>query len=743
MPGKKKKGSKSNAASDSRPPLGGHNDSLRADIAAAQQQQQQHDNPFANDADADDGDDLAAQLLASLDARDEAQAQEQAKEPPPPPPPQEKEQHTSPSKVLSGLKEVGDKILHPSSSSSASSPPPLTLTNDQSQQQPRKIGRQKLRKRTGADPYSLSYVPTSTYQDCYHDQFTDPACSTILFLIHRHSTTHSIEIKCHHYHYHYHLRIWSIHESSPSPRSATAQMQPQPQPISPAPMHRRLMAKLLDPIRYRHRNRHPHDELRPSLPIFGHNRKRTQSDPRLHQCENANRRLSTLTHNHNHNHNAAADEPLSVNGMNDTLGFVFQPTPPSTTATSIITPAPPPPPPSTSSRLRLYRSVLKLSKRPIRTHTDHRIHADNDNHYDDSLHAHDLARRRQKQPTTTTNTGTRPSTAIPLDRNSTRTRHRRGRSADDLNNRSIDTLFSLDQYLNTHVDSNLFINRHAHRAGSGLDSQLFINCHIPPADFDLDPQLFINPSQRYTHRADSGLDSNLFINRHTHRADSDYGPRRGMGTARHSAHLQPLRTLLRRSGPIAQRKEAEQAADRARYEEELKANGGNIDEAEVERSRIFSICSSLGVEMHEINPDGHCLYSAISDQYTLLTGQKRTYQDLRRQTSEYMKSNKDDFLPFISDFDEKLAGINNNSSSTDNYIRYCDAIQNTAVWGGQPEILAMSRFLSIPIWIIQADEPTILKINEEQSKEGKLLISYHRKMYGLGEHYNSLRNKSG
>ncbi|PWN18897.1 hypothetical protein BCV69DRAFT_52662 [Microstroma glucosiphilum] len=57
MPSKKKKGA--------RPPLGGHTDSLRADIAASQGGADGYD---------DDGEDIAAQLLASLDARDSAEA---------------------------------------------------------------------------------------------------------------------------------------------------------------------------------------------------------------------------------------------------------------------------------------------------------------------------------------------------------------------------------------------------------------------------------------------------------------------------------------------------------------------------------------------------------------------------------------------------------------------------------------------------------------------------------------------
>lgn len=84
-----------------------------------------------------------------------------------------------------------------------------------------------------------------------------------------------------------------------------------------------------------------------------------------------------------------------------------------------------------------------------------------------------------------------------------------------------------------------------------------------------------------------------------------------------------------------------------------------------------------------------------------------------------------------------MAGISNpNAGDEDHFMRYCDAIETTGVWGGQPEILALSQALNVPIWVIQSGSPPV-KIGEE-NKGKPLLISYHRKMYGLGEHYNSL-----
>lgn len=199
-----------------------------------------------------------------------------------------------------------------------------------------------------------------------------------------------------------------------------------------------------------------------------------------------------------------------------------------------------------------------------------------------------------------------------------------------------------------------------------------------------------------------------------------------------------------------------------------------MDEAEQERQGMGLACDSLGVDIHEINPDGHCLYSAIADQLVLQglasSSGVSDYQGARRLTAQFMRQHKHDFAPFISDSDERMAGIENKeagreqtakihkldgefftqeglgenfcrhssalSARTDRYLDYCHAVETTSVWGGQPEILAMSRALNTPIWVVQAGQP-IVKVGQEEIAQAAtskpLLISYHRRMYGLGE----------
>lgn len=75
---------------------------------------------------------------------------------------------------------------------------------------------------------------------------------------------------------------------------------------------------------------------------------------------------------------------------------------------------------------------------------------------------------------------------------------------------------------------------------------------------------------------------------------------------------------------------------------------------------------------------------------------------------------------------------------------YCAAIRNTGVWGGEPEILALSRAYNVPIHVIQSGNPPVVVHNPTgapayddgfDGSKRAVRISYHRRLYGLGEVY--------
>lgn len=139
----------------------------------------------------------------------------------------------------------------------------------------------------------------------------------------------------------------------------------------------------------------------------------------------------------------------------------------------------------------------------------------------------------------------------------------------------------------------------------------------------------------------------------------------------------------------------------------------------------------------QINPDGHCLFSAIADQLVLLSRlppDQASYAAVRRTAADYIQNHADDFLPFLPSAENVEGGMMDKAE----FDKYCSVMRDTAAWGGEPEILALSRAFDIPIHVVQGASPSVV-IHDPQGKPGKqddpevVRISYHRKMYGLGE----------
>ncbi|KAJ7343531.1 hypothetical protein DFH08DRAFT_872956 [Mycena albidolilacea] len=198
---------------------------------------------------------------------------------------------------------------------------------------------------------------------------------------------------------------------------------------------------------------------------------------------------------------------------------------------------------------------------------------------------------------------------------------------------------------------------------------------------------------------------------------------------------------MRKAAALAQTYGADDPAAEARLEKEAKD-----EERDIKR-----VCDELNIEIHEINPDGHCLFSAVADQLRLLSilpAEQATYHTTRRAAGSYIYSHQDDFLPFLPSAtgEDGFGALDAGLMSQVEFRKYCDTVRETAEWGGEPEILALSRVYNVPIHVVQAGRPPVVIHNprdpstDDQVMDKRVVrISYHRRMYGLGEHYNSLR----
>ncbi|KAK2149065.1 hypothetical protein LSH36_469g01050 [Paralvinella palmiformis] len=182
------------------------------------------------------------------------------------------------------------------------------------------------------------------------------------------------------------------------------------------------------------------------------------------------------------------------------------------------------------------------------------------------------------------------------------------------------------------------------------------------------------------------------------------------------------------------RRERKAAKEREREERIKNQDIENLTGARhVETQKLKAMLSERGLAIYDIPSDGNCLYAAVADQLSRYSV-KTTVESLRVQAANYMRQHQDDLLPFLSKQDT------GEPYTPDEYLEYCDRVEHTSEWGGQLELQALSTVLEHPIEVVQADAPPIM-IGEDHLRE-KLILSYHHHMYGLGEHYNSVVDKS-
>ncbi|KAL3860372.1 hypothetical protein ACJMK2_010507 [Sinanodonta woodiana] len=206
---------------------------------------------------------------------------------------------------------------------------------------------------------------------------------------------------------------------------------------------------------------------------------------------------------------------------------------------------------------------------------------------------------------------------------------------------------------------------------------------------------------------------------------TDDPPEEGEDDAPFDKVKKPSKAQKRRDKKAAQARERE---ERIREQEEE-----NVFVARnVETAKIKKLLAERGLQIKEIASDGNCLYNAVAHQLSL-KGIEASNEGLRQQTAEYMQNHEVEFIPF-------LTKENGDCYSHEDFVQYCKSLATTTAWGGQVEIQALSKVLKMSIEVVQAEGPSV-QIGEE-NEGNPLIIIYHRHMYGLGEHYNSVQEKT-
>ena len=112
---------------------------------------------------------------------------------------------------------------------------------------------------------------------------------------------------------------------------------------------------------------------------------------------------------------------------------------------------------------------------------------------------------------------------------------------------------------------------------------------------------------------------------------------------------------------------------------------------------------------------------------------------MRAIAADYIHAHQDHFLPFLPSVagEDTLEAHNSGLIGRAQFDSYCRSVRETAAWGGEPEIVALSRAFNVPIHVVQGGTPPIVMHHpsggQANSNDPVVWISYHRRLYGLGE----------
>eukprot|EP00930_Biecheleria_cincta_P006317 TRINITY_DN107304_c0_g1_i1.p1 TRINITY_DN107304_c0_g1~~TRINITY_DN107304_c0_g1_i1.p1 ORF type:complete len:318 (+),score=90.99 TRINITY_DN107304_c0_g1_i1:47-1000(+) len=179
-------------------------------------------------------------------------------------------------------------------------------------------------------------------------------------------------------------------------------------------------------------------------------------------------------------------------------------------------------------------------------------------------------------------------------------------------------------------------------------------------------------------------------------------------------------------------KEAEREAEKER--ERLEA-GPSRRETELAALKIKLAKQKPPMTILEIPADGNCLYRSIAHQirefrpdlHNLKRSAEEGFFEVRALCADSLRKDSDQYSPFAE------------LKDGEDFLGYCERVENSADWGGELELRALADALNVHIHVFRAEasEPLILGSAAKQAGE-PLRVAFHQYYYALGEHYNSV-----
>lgn len=202
------------------------------------------------------------------------------------------------------------------------------------------------------------------------------------------------------------------------------------------------------------------------------------------------------------------------------------------------------------------------------------------------------------------------------------------------------------------------------------------------------------------------------------------------GTVGQQEEAEPVQLYVEREkGKREEKRQRRAAAGAAKVEAARASKPKGPDPSVLEQQRLEPILSAAGLEIYDIEPDGHCLFAAIAHQ--LADGS--SYQDIRRIAADHILAHADFYEAFMDDEEER-------GEENDRIDGYCERVRSTTLWGGEMELDAIAKGLGRRIRVFQADGEPLLFSGDNNGDNGDepLNLCFQRHAYTLGNHYDSL-----
>lgn len=147
---------------------------------------------------------------------------------------------------------------------------------------------------------------------------------------------------------------------------------------------------------------------------------------------------------------------------------------------------------------------------------------------------------------------------------------------------------------------------------------------------------------------------------------------------------------------------------------------------QIEQEQMAEQLAKINLKMHSNIGDGNCLYRAFA--YSLLKKGFQEYRDpnsfkeIRKRAADELRSNESQYFNF------------SNCSNHEEYEHYCEIVENSAEWGDELELTAISNAFKYTIVVHRVGQPPLNRGEFSQSIDLAFLPNFTTS----GGHYNAV-----